>query len=92
MKFDHILGGIIGAFIGMLLLYIATKRRSARREETLSAQLDVERREAQTLLVKAAEEECEQEIRDLRRSKLKRAEADVADEARRILLLSLIHI
>ena len=53
MKFDHILGGIIGAFIGMLLLYIATKRRSARREETLSAQLDVERREAQNLLIAA---------------------------------------
>ena len=92
MKSDHILGGIIGAFIGMLLLYIATKRRSALREETLSAQLDVERREAQNLLVKATEEECEQEIRDLRRSKLKRAEADVADEARRILLAAMQRI
>ena len=92
MKFDHILGGIIGAFIGMLLLYIATKRRSARREETLSAKLNVERREAQTLLVKATEEECEREIRDLRRSKLKRAEADVADEARRILLAAMQRI
>ena len=92
MKFDHILGVIIGAFIGMLLLYIATKRRSARREETLSTQLDVERREAQNLLIKAAEEECEQEIRDLRRSKLKRAEADVADEARRILLAAMQRI
>ena len=71
MKFDHILGGIIGAFIGMLLLYIATKRRFARSEETLSTQLDVKRREAQNLLIKAAEEECEQEIRDLRRSKAK---------------------
>ncbi|MEC7281647.1 MAG: HDIG domain-containing metalloprotein, partial [Verrucomicrobiota bacterium] len=92
MKFDHILGGIIGAFIGMLLLYIATKRRSALREETLSTQLDVERREAQNLLIKATEEECEQEIRDLRRSKLKRAEAEVADEARRILLAAMQRI
>ena len=92
MNFDHILGVIVGAFIGMLLLYIATKRRSARREETLSTQLDVERREAQNLLIKAAEEECEQEIRDLRRSKLKRAEADVADEARRILLAAMQRI
>ena len=54
MKFDHILGGIIGALIGMLLLYIATKRRSARREETFSTQLDVERREVQNLLIKAS--------------------------------------
>ena len=92
MKFDHILGGIIGALIGMLLLYIATKRRSARREETFSTQLDVERREVQNLLIKATEEECEQEIRDLRRTKLKRAEADVADEARRILLAAMQRI
>ena len=73
MKFDHILGGIIGALIGMLLLYIATKRRSARREETFSTQLDVERREVQNLLIKATEDECVQEIRDVRRSMLIRA-------------------
>jgi ribonuclease Y len=189
MKFDFILGGIAGAFIGSLLLYIVTKRRLARREEALDAQLHVEQREAKLaqkeahselelsfknkeidrnralsmredelkvrarelarekerqaeqtlhidiklkaltrdqrhlsdaeheaekirrlyrlklhqitqmerdearqLLIKATEQECEQEIRDLRRSKLNRAEADVADEARRILLAAMQRI
>ena len=189
MKFDFILGGIAGAFVGALLLYIMIKRRLARREEALRTQLDVEQREAklaqkeahselelsfknkeidqsrvlsiredelkvrareldrekerqaeQTLhvdiklkaltrdqrhlsdaeheaekirrlyrlklhqitqmerdearqvLIKATEQECEQEIRDLRRSKLNRAEADVADEARRILLAAMQRI
>jgi len=189
MEFDFISGGIVGAFIGALLLHIVTKRRLARREEALRAQLDVEQREAKLaqkeahselelsfknkeidqnralsiredelkvrareqerekerqaeqkshvdiklkaltrdqrhlsdaeheaekirrlyrlklhqitqmerdearqLLIKATEEECEQEIRDLRRSKLNRAEADVADEARRILLAAMQRI
>jgi len=189
MKSDFILGGIAGAFIGSLLLYIVTKRRLARREEALDAQLHVEQREAKLaqkeahselelsfknkeidqnralsmredelkvrarelarekerqaeqtlhvdiklkaltrdqrhlsdaeheaekirrlyrlklhqitqmerdearqLLIKATEQECEQEIRDLRRSKLNRAEADVADEARRILLAAMQRI
>jgi len=189
MKFDFILGGIAGAFIGSLLLYIVTKRRLARREEALDTQLHVEQREAKLaqkeahselelsfknkeidqnralsmredelkvrarelarekerqaeqtlhvdiklkaltrdqrhlsdaeheaekirrlyrlklhqitqmerdearqLLIKATEQECEQEIRDLRRSKLNRAEADVADEARRILLAAMQRI
>ena len=189
MKFDFIIGGIAGAFVGALLLYIVTKRRLTRREEALRTQLDVEQREAklaqkevhselelsfknkeidqsralsiredelkvrareldrekerqaeQTLhvdiklkaltrdqrhlsdaeheaekirrlyrlklhqitqmerdearqvLIKATEQECEQEIRDLRRSKLNRAEADVADEARRILLAAMQRI
>ena len=189
MKFDFIIGGITGAFIGALLLRIVTKRRLARREEALRTQLDVEQREAKLaqkeahselersfknkeidqrrvlsmredelkvrardlerekerlaeqtlhvdiklkalsrdqrqlsdaeheaekirrlyrlklhqitqmerdearqLLIKATEQECEQEIRDLRRSKLNRAEADVADEARRILLAAMQRI
>ena len=189
MKFDFIIGGIAGAFVGALLLYIVTKRRLARREEALDAQLHVEQREAKLaqkeahselelsfknkeidqnralsiredelkvrarelarekerqaeqtlhvdiklkaltrdqrhlsdaeheaekirrlyrlklhqitqmerdearqLLIKATEQECEQEIRDLRRSKLNRAEADVADEARRILLAAMQRI
>jgi len=189
MKFDFIIGGIAGAFVGALLLYIVTKRRLARREEALRTQLDVEQREAKLahkeahsklelsfknkeidhsralsiredelkartrelerekerqseqklhvdiklkaltrdqrhlsdaeheaekirrlyrlklhqitqmerdearqVLIKATEQECEQEIRDLRRSKLNRAEADVADEARRILLAAMQRI
>ena len=52
----------------------------------------MERDEARQLLIKATEQECEQEIRDLRRSKLNRAEADVADEARRILLAAMQRI
>ena len=189
MKFDFIIGGFAGAFVGALLLYIFTKRRLARREKAVRAQLDVEQREAKLaqkeaqselelsfknkeidqsrvlsiredelkararelerekerqseqklhidiklkaltrdqrhlsdaeheaekirrlyrlklhqitqmerdearqLLIKATEQECEQEIRDLRRSKLSRAEADVADEARRILLAAMQRI
>ena len=189
MKFDFIIGGFAGAFVGALLLYIFTKRRLARREEAVRTQLDVEQREAKLaqkeaqselelsyknkeinqsrvlsiredelkararelerekerqseqklhidiklealtrdqrhlsdaeheaekirrlyrlklhqitqmerdearqLLIKATEQECEQEIRDLRRSKLNRAEADVADEARHILLAAMQRI
>ena len=189
MKFDFIIGGFAGAFVGALLLYIFTKRRLARREKAVRAQLDVEQREAKLaqkeaqselelsfknkeidqsrvlsiredelkararelerekerqseqklhidiklkaltrdqrhlsdaeheaekirrlyrlklhqitqmerdearqLLIKATEQECEQEIRDLRRTKLSRAEADIADEARRILLAAMQRI
>ena len=189
MKFDFIIGGFAGAFVGALLLYIFTKRRLARREEAVRAQLDVEQREAKLaqkeaqselelsfknkeidqsrvlsiredelkararelerekerqseqklhidiklkaltrdqrhlsdaeheaekirrlyrlklhqitqmerdearqILIKATEQECEQEIRDLRRTKLSRAEADIADEARRILLAAMQRI
>ena len=90
MKFDFILGGMAGAFIGALLLYIATKRRLDRLK--LHQITQMERDEARQVLIKATEEECEQEIRDLRRSKLNRAEADVADEARRILLAAMQRI
>ena len=189
MEFDFILGGITGAFIGALLLYIVTKRRLARREEALHNQHDVEQREAKLaqkeahselelsfknkeidqnralsiredelkvrarelerekerqaeqklhvdiklkamtrdqrhlsdaeheaekirrlyrlklhqiaqmerdearqLLIKATEVECVQEIRDLRLRKLNRAEADIADEARRVLLAAMQRI
>ena len=189
MKFDFIIGGFAGAFVGALLLYIFTKRRLARREEAVRTQLDVEQREAKLaqkeaqselelsfknkeidqsrvlsiredelkararelerekerqseqklhidiklkaltrdqrhlsdaeheaekirrlyrlklhqitqmerdearqILIKATEQECEQEIRDLRRTKLSRAEADIADEARRILLAAMQRI
>ena len=90
MKFDFILGGMVGAFIGALLLYIATKRRLDRLKFHQITQM--ERDEARQVIIKATEEECEQEIRDLRRSKLNRAEADVADEARRILLAAMQRI
>jgi ribonuclease Y len=189
MKFDFIIGGFAGAFVGALLLYIFTKRRLARREKAVRAQLDVEQREAKLaqkeaqselelsfknkeidqsrvlsiredelkararelerekerqseqklhidiklkaltrdqrhlsdaeheaekirrlyrlklhqitqmerdearqILIKATEQECDQEIRDLRRTKLSRAEADIADEARRILLAAMQRI
>ena len=189
MKFDFIIGGFAGAFVGALLLYIFTKRRLARREKAVRTQLDVEQREAKLaqkeaqselelsfknkeidqsrvlsiredelkararelerekerqseqklhidiklkaltrdqrhlsdaeheaekirrlyrlklhqitqmerdearqILIKATEQECEQEIRDLRRTKLSRAEADIADEARRILLAAMQRI
>ena len=92
MKFDFILGGIAGVFIGVILFYVVTKRRSTRQEEVLDTQLDVKQREARKLLIKATEEECEEEIRDLRRSMLGRAEADLADEARRILLAAMQRI
>jgi ribonuclease Y len=52
----------------------------------------MERDEARQLLIKATEQECEQEISDLRRSKLSRAEADVSDEARRVLLAAMQRI
>jgi ribonuclease Y len=57
MKFDFILGGIAGAFIGALLLYIVTKRRLARREEALHSKLDLEQREA-----KLAQKEAHSEL------------------------------
>ena len=57
MKFDFIIGGIAGAFVGALLLYIVTKRRLARREEALRTQLDVEQREA-----KLAQKEAHSEL------------------------------
>jgi len=46
MNFDHILGGVAGAVVGILLIYITTKRRTVRQEEALRTQLDVEQREA----------------------------------------------
>jgi ribonuclease Y len=56
------------------------------------SQLDLEQSEARKLLIKAAEGECEQEIRELRRSRLSRTEAEIADEARRILLAAMQRI
>ncbi|NBB77988.1 MAG: ribonuclease Y [Verrucomicrobia bacterium] len=48
--------------------------------------------EARDFLIRTAEKECEQEIRELRRSKLGRAESEVADEAKRILLAAMQRI
>jgi len=42
--------------------------------------------EARKLLITATERECEKEIRDLRHSLLKRSDAEMAEESRRILL------
>ncbi|TVP79573.1 MAG: ribonuclease Y [Puniceicoccaceae bacterium] len=47
---------------------------------------------ARQLLIRSAEQECEQEIRELRRNKLGRAESEVADEAKRILLAAMQRI
>jgi ribonuclease Y len=52
----------------------------------------MERDEARQLLIRTTEKECEQEIRELRRSQLGRAEAEVADEAKRILLAAMQRI
>jgi ribonuclease Y len=58
MNFDHILGGLVGAVAGVLLIYFATRRLFARQEEALRAQLDVEIREAR-LAQKEAQSELE---------------------------------
>jgi ribonuclease Y len=52
----------------------------------------MERDEARQLLLRSTEKECEQEIRELRRNKLGRAEAEVAGEAKRILLAAMQRI
>ncbi|MEO0509705.1 MAG: ribonuclease Y [Verrucomicrobiota bacterium] len=48
--------------------------------------------DARQLLLRAAEQECDQEIRDLRRTKLSRSEAEISDEAKRILLAAMQRI
>lgn len=48
--------------------------------------------EARKLLIATTEAECEKEIRNLRESLLKRSEAEVADESRRILLAAMQRI
>ena len=58
MNYDYIIGGSIGASLGVLFLSIATKRRLARLEKTRRSQLDVERREA-LLAQKEAQSELE---------------------------------
>ncbi|MFT5837119.1 MAG: ribonuclease Y [Candidatus Azotimanducaceae bacterium] len=58
MNFDHILGGLVGAVVGIILIYIATKRRFAQQEEARRSQLDVEVREAR-LGQKEAQSELE---------------------------------
>ncbi len=58
MNFDHILGGLVGAVVGILLIYVAIKRRFSRLEEVLRSQLDVEVREAR-LVQKEAHSELE---------------------------------
>jgi len=52
----------------------------------------MERDEARQLLLRNTEKECELEIRDLRRRKLGRAESEVSDEAKRILLAAMQRI
>lgn len=48
--------------------------------------------EARKLLISATERECEKEIRDMRQSLLKRSDAEMADESRRILLAAMQRI
>ncbi len=48
--------------------------------------------EARKLLITATERECEKEIRDLRQSLLKRSDAEMAEESRRILLAAMQRI
>jgi ribonuclease Y len=71
MNFDYILGGVIGAVVGVLVLYLTVRRRFLRQEDALRTQLDVERREAK-LVQKEALSELELSFRnkelDLNRS------------------------
>jgi len=53
-------------------------------------QMDEE--EARTLLLRSTEKECAQEIQDLRRSQLGRAEAEIHAEAKRVLLAAMQRI
>ncbi|MGB0408507.1 MAG: ribonuclease Y [Opitutales bacterium] len=48
--------------------------------------------DARALLLGSVEKECEQEIRDMRRSKLDRAESEINEEAKRILLAAMQRI
>ncbi|MFQ3241035.1 MAG: ribonuclease Y [Lentimonas sp.] len=48
--------------------------------------------EARKLLIAATERECEKEIRDLRHTLLKRSDAEMADESRRIVLAAMQRI
>ena len=48
--------------------------------------------EARKLLITATERECEKEIRDLRQDLLKRSDAEMAEESRRILLAAMQRI
>ncbi|CAA6676579.1 MULTISPECIES: ribonuclease Y [unclassified Lentimonas] len=48
--------------------------------------------EARKLLIAATERECEKEIRDLRQSLLKRSDAEMAEESRRIVLAAMQRI
>ena len=54
------------------------------------AQMD--REEARQILIRSMEKECEQEISDMRRIKLDRAEAEITDEARGVLLAAMQRI
>jgi ribonuclease Y len=54
------------------------------------AQMDEE--DARQLLLRSTEKECAQEIYDLRRAKLGRAESEINDEAKRILLAAMQRI
>jgi len=53
-------------------------------------QMDTEA--ARTLLLRSTEKECEQEIHDLRQSKLSRSESEINDEAKRVLLAAMQRI
>ncbi|MEC7273883.1 MAG: ribonuclease Y [Verrucomicrobiota bacterium] len=52
----------------------------------------MKREEARQLLIRSMEKECEQEIRAMRRDKLDRAEAEITDEAKRVLLAAMQRI
>lgn len=178
MNFDQIVGLLVGAALGIALLFFILKRRFKRMEDALHQKLDVEAREARLalreeqseqeleikrrqaeldsaqrdqirsieqfterekhltekstdlqrqqrvledaeheaakihrlyrmkihqitqmdeaaareILIRDAEKECAQEVQDLRRRTLSRSEAEVADEAKRILLAAMQRI
>ena len=52
----------------------------------------MKREEARQVLIRSMEKECEQEIREMRRDMLDKAEAEITDEAKRVLLTAMQRI
>ena len=52
----------------------------------------MKREEARQVLIRSMEKECEQEIREMRRDMLDKAEAEITDEAKRVLLAAMQRI
>ncbi len=74
MNFDLTVGFVVGAVLGIALLYVAMRRRFKRLEDGLRQQLDVEAREARLAL---REQQSEEELEMKRReAELHTAERD----------------